>query len=491
MIVNLSAPQVRIFVNPTGSIASPSVLYDAIQFLRREWKRVLIASLVVLIPCFWQKHIESCDLPSHSYNIWLIQLVHSGRAPGLYLVPQYSNVLFDWILEGSIALFGFGYGEKIAAAAAVLLFFWSLFAFCSAAAEKPAWNVTPWIAILTYGWMFAMGFINCYLSVAFAFLVFAIIWKGRKWDLLALLPLAILLWLAHPLGSATAVGLSIYLAIVRRSTIKLQAVLTVVTFAVVCIICRIATLYVHNIPEDRIYPWLLGGDQFILYRSTYAFVVIAWLLLISASPVIQRKQLSKVNWIWLLTLILVFLSVKVLPEAIYTTGKGPMGYLPERFSIFTAALGCVWLATLKTAKWQLVVYSSVAILFFALLFRDARFVNQMEDAVSAQVQKLPAGTRVIPYFDITPSRVSISHILDRACIGHCYSYGNYEAPFAQFRLRARPGNPIVTDNWEDSFNMETGKYLPKPSDLPLYVVYRCGPRPENICMDEIQKLIQR
>src|SRR5512141_1721983 len=81
---SISLLQLRISLNPAGSIASPSVLYTAIRFLGREWKRALIASLVVLVPCFWQKHLESCDLPSHTYNIWLIQLVHSGRAPGLY-----------------------------------------------------------------------------------------------------------------------------------------------------------------------------------------------------------------------------------------------------------------------------------------------------------------------------------------------------------------------------------------------------------------------
>src|SRR4051812_36876130 len=31
----------------------------------------VVLSLCVLIPCFWQPHIQATDLPSHLYNAWL------------------------------------------------------------------------------------------------------------------------------------------------------------------------------------------------------------------------------------------------------------------------------------------------------------------------------------------------------------------------------------------------------------------------------------
>ena len=40
------------------------------------------------------------------------------------------------------------------------------------------------------------------------------------------------------------------------------------------------------------------------------------------------------------------------------------------------------------------------------------------------------------------SRVMIQHIADRACIGHCFSYGNYEAGSEVFRVRAMPGQSV-------------------------------------------------
>ena len=60
----------------------------------------VLASLLLLVPCYWQSRLQLGDLSSHIYNAWLAQLIESGRAPGLAIVPQTTNVLFDLILSG-------------------------------------------------------------------------------------------------------------------------------------------------------------------------------------------------------------------------------------------------------------------------------------------------------------------------------------------------------------------------------------------------------
>ena len=45
--------------------------------------RVALISIVLLIPCFWQRRIQAVDLPSHIYNSWLAQQIELGKAPGL------------------------------------------------------------------------------------------------------------------------------------------------------------------------------------------------------------------------------------------------------------------------------------------------------------------------------------------------------------------------------------------------------------------------
>src|SRR5580693_3735768 len=58
----------------------------------------ILASILVLLPCFWQARIQAGDLSSHIYNSWLAQLIERGQAPGLALVRQSNNVLFDLML---------------------------------------------------------------------------------------------------------------------------------------------------------------------------------------------------------------------------------------------------------------------------------------------------------------------------------------------------------------------------------------------------------
>jgi len=59
-------------------------------------------------------------------------------------------------------------------------------------------------------------------------------------------------------------------------------------------------------------------------------------------------------------------------------------------------------------------------------------------------------------------------MIDRVCIGHCYSYANYEPGTAQFRVRAVGESPLVVSTYDDSWKMQTGTYVVKPRDLPLY-----------------------
>jgi len=75
---------------------------------------VFFLSMALLVPCFWHRHIEAGDLGSHVYNAWLAQLIGEGQAPGLFLVRQYDNVLFDLLLVHLAKLFGFALAEKVA-----------------------------------------------------------------------------------------------------------------------------------------------------------------------------------------------------------------------------------------------------------------------------------------------------------------------------------------------------------------------------------------
>ena len=149
------------------------------QFVRAKKWIIFTVSIVMIVPCFWHQRIEASDLASHVYNAWLAQLIEKGQAPGLYIVRQWNNVLFDWTLLHSANIVGFGAAEKIVVSLCVLIFFWGVFAFVAAVSERPPWLLTPCIAILAYGYAFNMGFLNYYLSLGLASLSIALLWRGR------------------------------------------------------------------------------------------------------------------------------------------------------------------------------------------------------------------------------------------------------------------------------------------------------------------------
>src|ERR1700749_2695856 len=82
-------------------------------FVRAKKWLIVAISIAMIVPCFWHRRIEAGDLGSHVYNAWLAQLIEKGQAPGLYIVRQWNNVLFDWLLLHTANIAGFAAAEKI------------------------------------------------------------------------------------------------------------------------------------------------------------------------------------------------------------------------------------------------------------------------------------------------------------------------------------------------------------------------------------------
>jgi hypothetical protein len=149
-------------VRKTGAAASAGPVSPG-----RSLLTYTLASLPILLPCFWQSRLQAGDLGSHIHNAWLAQLIHEGKAPGLVIVGLHSNVLFDWMLSGLFAAAA-GVAQRIAVAAAVVVFVWGAFAFASVAGRR-CWAMLPALAMLAYGWVYHMGLFNFYLSLGLCF----------------------------------------------------------------------------------------------------------------------------------------------------------------------------------------------------------------------------------------------------------------------------------------------------------------------------------
>jgi hypothetical protein len=72
------------------------------------------------------------------------------------------------------------------------------------------------------------------------------------------------------------------------------------------------------------------------------------------------------------------------------------------------------------------------------------------------------------------SRISfIGHAVERACIGHCFSYANYEPASGQFRVRVRKGSPVAASSTDDAEDMMSGQFEFDDLGFALKQIYQC------------------
>ena len=466
------------------------------RFSREHAALFATVSVLIVVPCFWHRHIEAGDLPSHTYNAWLAQLIHDGKAPGLYLQWRWNNILFDLMLSAGGRQFGFVLGPKIAVAIATLVFFWGVFSFASALTGRTAWLVAPCIAMLAYGYTFHMGFFNYYLSIGLACFGLAVLWQPQKIDWIAAAIFLFLATLAHPIGALWLIAAFAYIAFRRKfngnAGLVIPALVIASFSAFHYYLARVATFEVDwpNHPA-----WFFTGlDQFVIHNSRYRVFSIVIILTFVTSfiwgLVAHRRDSQSSSsmpslgfacssFLLLVELYLVsFVGVLLLPQDMRLDPDGAwIGLIVSRLTIVAAIFAICAVNCLRPHKALLVGGFIVAIPFFTALYRDGAVLNRIEQHAEALTAQLPYGTRVVPTLLPDPDSriIFINHILDRACVGRCFTYSNYEPSSRQFRVRVLPGSPVATDSVADSQEMEGGEYVVQPEDLPLKNVYQCHP----------------
>ncbi len=476
---------------PSSSLLGTDAISVAIQFTRRYFLRVLAISLALLVPCFWHRRIVASDLGSHLYNAWLAQLIRGNCVPGLHLTNQWTNVLFDYLLDFLGRFFSLQVTAKLAVAICVLIFFWGTFALAAAAAKRPPWLLIPAMVMFAYGYTFHMGFFNYYLAIGLSFWGIALAWHARRLtELWLLVPLAGLVALAHPLGLAWLVAGSIYVFAAKRMPGRFHIIL--VAFAVAALGAAHYYFWHHNIVERQSLPFFYfnGADQFLLFGPRYNYIEYSFLAFSSFSIVrdlwpCNSGSSPRCNYAIPAELYVILMAaVILLPEGIRFAGQTPaLALLTERLTSVSGAVICCLLAAMRPRRWHLAGYFAIASVFFAMVYQDTAVANRMESQVEQLVRTIPPNQRVLGMIPPLPgSRILIQHMLDRSCIGYCFSYGNYEAAAGLFRVRATPGNPYAMTDFDATSEMEEGTYRVEAADLPAYAVYPCQPFSLTLCI---------
>ncbi len=431
-------------------------------------------SLLLIAPVVVQQHVQAGDLASHLYNTWLALLVKAGKPLGLEIVPQYSNVLFDWWLEGLWRIGGPVFAEKAAVSVSVLLFFWGAFFLLERLTERSAWPSAPLLAMLAYGWVYHQGFFNYYLSCALGFWAIGLALSGGAATLAAAAALVVAAASGHLLGAALAAAYAGFLLVRRRLDPEYGKWLL---FGGILGVAAVAAVLSAAFPAVRMTArWLhvSGVTPFLIYGPGYfapaLLLALSWIS--AALWAATRFRLRSFDPPAASLALLTLAGVAFLPTSLDWPGtRHSLYFIDWRMALWFTLFLHAWLCARLPSRFTLGACLAAAAVYFVLLDSDWRALGQAERVFHQAVRQLPPGSRAVTDVTAIPSSMNpMLHMIDRACIGRCYSYANYEPSTAAFRLRSLPDSPVVMNSPRDIFDLYEGRYVVQPRDLPLYGV---------------------
>ena len=250
----------------------------------------------------------------------------------------------------------------------------------------------------------------------------------------------------------------------------------------------------HDIVQARDDPFYFfnGSDQLLLFGPRYAIPEFALLVFIFCALAANffRRRWGQIHWadfaLPVQLYVIVCLAVILLPDGIrFPYQPSALALLTERLTSVSAALLCCLLGALQPRKWHLLATAAIAAIFFTFLYQDTGTINRMEAQVEQLVRTVPRNSRVLATLKppFPESRILVQHIADRACIGHCFSYGNYEPASAQFRVRANPAQPLRDAQLR--FRREHGRRFVRSAAAKIYPPIRCinaAPDGKRLCI---------
>ena len=348
-----------------------------IQWLRDHRKAAyVLASLILLLPVYWQPRVHAGDLTSHFDNAWLAQMLE-GRT---------TNVLFDVILGALYTVAGAELGPRLAVSLAVLTFLWGAFAFVTAAGGRRPWYLMPCIAMLAYGWVFHMGFFNFYLSLGLCFWTLALAWNFERRRIPVAAGLLFLSYSAHAIPTIWTLGLLLYLWIARRVSERRRVLIAGAWLAIMILV---------HIAADRT-PWSLqqialttGADQVWVFDSKYYIVLIGLLAVWGLLFIALLRNLGASGVVSGLPFQLCLISaaaVFILPTTILIPGfQHALVYNAERMSLGVGICVCALLGAVKPRGFERHALLIISLVFFGFLYNDEKALNSFQDRMQDTV----------------------------------------------------------------------------------------------------------
>ena len=447
-------------------------------------------TLLLVVPCFWQPLIQAGDLSSHLYNAWLASEIQRGRIDGFEIVSVWTNVLTDWIMTATVPAIGTVWAARLVTVPAVLIFFWgAFFALNEVAVARRPWSFCPVLALFTYGLVFHLGFLNFYLATGLSLWILGLLMRPTALRIAAVVPLAALGLLSHAFPVIWVAAVLVYVRICAVTSHRWLAGIFAMAAGGIAAVAALLSRLPHRWSWEQVLSFnglasLTAIEQVWLFDAKYLLIAagLGFALFILLADRLRRGGALADPWfhVWILHLF----GLMILPASIQLPQYDhALAYIPQRLSLFTGLAFCLAVCRVKPAKEVVGLSAAMAVAFFAFLFVDCRAYNNIEADVARVVATAPDGSRVVASVVDQGVRLNaLSHVADRACIGHCFSYANYEAPTKQFRIRLQQGNKVNVPSVAASRAIENGDYVVTTADDPIYAVCGCNSADRALCL---------
>jgi hypothetical protein len=460
----------------------------------RPWLRAAAAAgtaLALTVPFILLPSFPAGDLHSHLYNAWLVPRIERGELPGLHIAPMWTNVLLDRVLVLLLHRLSPRQCEMLVLIGLAHLFVWSSFLLCRSLSRRPCWQWLPVLTVLGLGWTFHMGFANWTASAGLALLAVAVALSSAPWWVRAGAGggLGALALVAHALPVVWASAGYALVVVARRRATHHGRVLVVALIAVAMAGAALRLAGGRHIPEQ--YWTFTGADQLVVFDPKYVTFMLALLLLWAAAvrPWVRSAGNAVLGDPAFVLAVVASVSILAIPDTLLLPGfPQPASFVVERASIFAAIAWTAVAARSPPSRLRSTANAVLAVAWFGTAWLDWTTLARYQASLDATVRALPEGARVIAPVITPRSRAyAVLHALDRACVGHCFAWANYEPSSAHFRVRAEQGNGFVVSRFGDLHGIYYGGYRAPDLASPLWRVHPCpGATDVTLCASRLR-----
>jgi hypothetical protein len=315
-----------------------------------------------------------------------------------------------------------------------------------------------------------MGFGNFYLAAGLSLLCLAAAWRGGALRVAASLPLLALAATAHLLPVCWALGMLGYALLARRVCATGRPWLLAGCCAALAALRLALSILCPTRWDASQLLSVTTADQAWVYGRKYMLISFGLLYLFGLLLPARASDADPESRIMLSGAGLTAFGVAVLPNAVlFPQYRHSLDFIAYRMSLLLGVTYCAVLAGGVISKRARLAFAALAALFFSFLYADSRALNRFEDRVQAAVSQAPPASRLINGVKERSARIDpLTHVIDRVCVGRCYSYANYEPSTWQFLVRAEGPNPVVMHRYADAFAVAEQVYTVRPEDGRLW-----------------------